>query len=39
MGTFVTGTEGRIDIRYEEVSTPPWANLKHVRVTTRIRHP
>ena len=30
----VTGTEGRIEIRYEEGGTAPWANLEHVRVTT-----
>jgi UDP-N-acetyl-2-amino-2-deoxyglucuronate dehydrogenase len=33
-GVFVTGTDGRIDIRYDNGSTPPWANLEHVRVTT-----
>ena len=30
----VIGSEGRIEIRYEEGGTPPWANLEHVRVTT-----
>ena len=30
----VIGTDGRIEIRYEEGGTPPWANLEHVRVTT-----
>jgi predicted dehydrogenase len=29
----VIGTDGRIEIRYEEGGTPPWANLEHVRVT------
>jgi predicted dehydrogenase len=33
-GLFITGTEGRIDIRYEDGATPPWANLESVRVTT-----
>jgi UDP-N-acetyl-2-amino-2-deoxyglucuronate dehydrogenase len=33
-GVFVTGTDSRIDIRYDNGSTPPWANLEHVRVTT-----
>ncbi len=32
--TVVTGSEGRIEIRYENGSTAPWANLEHVRVTT-----
>jgi predicted dehydrogenase len=32
--TVVTGTKGRIEIRYENGSTAPWANLEHVRVTT-----
>lgn len=33
-GTSVTGSHGRIDVRYEDGGTPPWANLEHVRVTT-----
>jgi predicted dehydrogenase len=33
-GTVVTGSEGRIEVRYEEGATAPWANLEHVRVTT-----
>jgi predicted dehydrogenase len=33
-GYHVTGTNGRIDVRFEEGATPPWANLEHVRVTT-----
>lgn len=33
-GTSVTGSKGRIDIRFEDGGTPPWANLEHVRVTT-----
>jgi predicted dehydrogenase len=33
-GYSVTGTEGRIDVRFEDGSTPPWANLEHVRVTS-----
>lgn len=32
-GYSVTGTDGRIDVRFEEGSTPPWANLEHVRLT------
>jgi predicted dehydrogenase len=32
--TVVTGTKGRVEIRYENGSTAPWANLEHVRVTT-----
>lgn len=33
-GVVVTGSEGRIEIRYEEGGTAPWANLAHLRVTT-----
>jgi predicted dehydrogenase len=33
-GIVVTGTLGRIEIRYEDGGTAPWANLDHVRVTT-----
>ncbi len=32
-GYSVTGTQGRIDVRFEDGSTPPWANLEHVRLT------
>jgi predicted dehydrogenase len=32
--TVVTGTKGRVEIRYENGSTAPWANLEHVRVIT-----
>jgi len=30
----VTGSAGRVEIRYAEGGTAPWANLEHVRVTT-----
>lgn len=33
-GYSITGTDGRVDVRFEDGSTPPWANLDHVRVTT-----
>ncbi len=33
-GYSITGTKGRIDVRFEDGSTPPWANLEHVKVTT-----
>lgn len=33
-GYSVSGTLGRVDVRFEDGSTPPWANLEHVRVTT-----
>lgn len=33
-GYSVTGTKGRVDVGFEDGSTPPWANLHHVRVVT-----
>jgi predicted dehydrogenase len=30
----VTGTEGRIEVRYDGGETAPWADLEHVTVTT-----
>jgi predicted dehydrogenase len=33
-GYTITGTQGRVDVGFEHGSTPPWANLDHVRVTT-----
>jgi predicted dehydrogenase len=33
-GYTIAGTGGRVDVRFEHGSTPPWANLEQVTVTT-----